>query len=299
MMMCKDIQSLTSPRVVKELMARHGVSFKKGLGQNFLIDRNILMKIMDAAAIDKEDFVLEIGAGIGTLTKELAGAAKQVLAIEIDSRLFPILDETLAGCYNVKLVQGDVLKLDIKQLLEQHFGEQPFKVVGNLPYYITTPVLMMFLESDLPYESMVVMVQKEVAQRMTAVAGTKDYGMLSIAVQFYTCPEIVAVVSANVFFPPPKVDSAIVLLKRRQSPPVDVQDHRLFFKVVRAAFNQRRKTIINALTALELKGISKEKLYDVLDRCSIDPRRRGEDLTIQQYADIANVLYLEGQRIDE
>lgn len=299
MTMCKDIQPLTSPRVVKELMVRYGVNFKKGLGQNFLIDKNILTKIINAAAIDKEDVVLEIGAGIGTLTRELADAAKQVLAIEIDSRLFPILDETLTGYSNVKLVQGDVLKLDIKQLLEQYFGKRPFKVVGNLPYYITTPVLMMFLESDLPYESMVVMVQKEVAQRMTAVAGTKDYGMLSIAVQFYTYPEIVAVVSANVFFPPPKVDSAIVLLKRRRNPPVDVQDHNLFFKVVRAAFNQRRKTILNALAALELKGISKGKLYDVLSKCSIDPKIRGEDLTIQQYADIANILYLEEQRVDE
>ncbi|WP_276576493.1 16S rRNA (adenine(1518)-N(6)/adenine(1519)-N(6))-dimethyltransferase RsmA [Caldicoprobacter algeriensis] len=296
MMMCKDIQPLTSPRVVKELMARYGVSFKKGLGQNFLIDRNILVKIIKAAELDREDVVLEIGAGIGTLTRELANAAKQVVAIEIDSRLFPILDETLSGCSNVKLIQGDVLKLDIKQLVRQYFGGQPFKVVGNLPYYITTPVLMMFLESGLPYESMVVMVQKEVAQRMTAVAGTKDYGMLSIAVQYYTCPEIVAVASANVFIPPPKVDSAIVLLKRRSNPPVHVQDSELFFKVVRAAFGQRRKTILNALTALELEGVDKGRLYDVLSKCSIAPKMRGEDLTIQQYADIANELCLEEQK---
>ncbi|MCM8901369.1 16S rRNA (adenine(1518)-N(6)/adenine(1519)-N(6))-dimethyltransferase RsmA [Caldicoprobacter algeriensis] len=290
------MQPLTSPRVVKELMARYGVSFKKGLGQNFLIDRNILVKIIKAAELDREDVVLEIGAGIGTLTRELANAAKQVVAIEIDSRLFPILDETLSGCSNVKLIQGDVLKLDIKQLVRQYFGGQPFKVVGNLPYYITTPVLMMFLESGLPYESMVVMVQKEVAQRMTAVAGTKDYGMLSIAVQYYTCPEIVAVASANVFIPPPKVDSAIVLLKRRSNPPVHVQDSELFFKVVRAAFGQRRKTILNALTALELEGVDKGRLYDVLSKCSIAPKMRGEDLTIQQYADIANELCLEEQK---
>lgn len=296
MMMCKDIQPLTSPRVVKELMARYGVSFKKGLGQNFLIDRNILVKIIKAAELDREDVVLEIGAGIGTLTRELANAAKQVVAIEIDSRLFPILDETLSGCSNVKLIQGDVLKLDIKQLVRQYFGGQPFKVVGNLPYYITTPVLMMFLESGLPYEAMVVMVQKEVAQRMTAVAGTKDYGMLSIAVQYYTCPEIVAVASANVFIPPPKVDSAIVLLKRRPNPPVHVQDSELFFKVVRAAFGQRRKTILNALTALELEGVDKGRLYDVLSKCNIAPKMRGEDLTIQQYADIANELCLEKQK---
>jgi 16S rRNA (adenine1518-N6/adenine1519-N6)-dimethyltransferase len=296
MMMCKDIQPLTSPRVVKELMARYGVSFKKGLGQNFLIDRNILVKIIKAAELDREDVVLEIGAGIGTLTRELANAAKQVVAIEIDSRLFPILDETLSGCSNVKLIQGDVLKLDIKQLVRQYFGGQPFKVVGNLPYYITTPVLMMFLESGLPYKAMVVMVQKEVAQRMTAVAGTKDYGMLSIAVQYYTCPEIVAVASANVFIPPPKVDSAIVLLKRRPNPPVHVQDSELFFKVVRAAFGQRRKTILNALTALELEGVDKGRLYDVLSKCNIAPKMRGEDLTIQQYADIANELCLEEQK---
>ncbi len=293
MMMCKDVQPLTSPRVVKELMAQYGVSFKKGLGQNFLIDRNILVKIIKAAELRGEDVVLEIGAGIGTLTRELANAAKQVVAIEIDGRLFPILHDVLSGCSNVTLVHGDILKLDINRLVLQYFGSQPFKVVANLPYYISTPVLMMFLESGLPYESMVVMVQKEVAQRMTAVAGTKDYGMLSIAVQYYTCPEIVAVVSANVFIPPPKVDSAIVLLKRRPNPPVQVQDSGLFFKVVRAAFGQRRKTILNALRALELEGVDKGRLYDVLNKCNIDPQMRGEDLTIQQYADIANALCLE------
>lgn len=291
-MMCKDIQLLTSPRVVRELMTRYGVSFKKGLGQNFLVDRNILAKIIKAAELNEEDAVLEVGAGIGTLTRELANAVKLVVAVEIDGRLFPILNDVLLGYSNVKLIHGDILKLDIKQLVLQHFGSQPFKVVANLPYYISTPVLMMFLESGLHYDSMVVMVQKEVAQRMTATAGTKEYGMLSIAVQYYTCPEIVAVVSANVFIPPPKVDSAIVLLKRRPNPPVQVQDSELFFKVVRAAFNQRRKTVLNALRTLELEGVDKGRLYDVLNRCNIDPQMRGEDLTIQQYADIANALGL-------
>ncbi|MFO7153684.1 MAG: 16S rRNA (adenine(1518)-N(6)/adenine(1519)-N(6))-dimethyltransferase RsmA [Caldicoprobacter oshimai] len=295
-MMCKDIQPLTSPRVVKELMARYGVNFKKSLGQNFLIDRNILMKIIQAAELDRQDVVLEIGAGIGTLTRELANAAKLVVAIEIDKRLFPILNETLAGCSNVELIQGDVLKLDVKQLVQKYFGQRPFKVVGNLPYYITTPVLMMFLESNLPFEAMVVMVQKEVAQRMTAVAGTKDYGMLSIAVQYYTCPEIVAVASANVFIPPPKVDSAIVLLRKRPNPPVHVQDPTVFFKVVKAAFGQRRKTVLNALTALEMEGVDKQKLQDMLKKCNIDPKMRGEDLAIQQYADMANALCLESQK---
>jgi len=295
-MMYKNVQPLTSPRVVKELMARYGVSFKKGLGQNFLVDRNILDKIIRAAELHEEDAVLEIGAGIGTLTRELACSAKQVVAIEIDDRLFPILHDVLSGCSNVQLVEGDILKLDIKQLVGQYFGDRPFKVIGNLPYYISTPVLMMFLESDLNYESMVVMVQKEVAYRMTAGAGTKDYGMLSVAVQYYTCPEIVAVVSANVFIPPPKVDSAIVLLKRRPNPPVRVEDSQLFFRVVRAAFGQRRKTILNALTALEPGGVDKGKLYDVFNKCNIDPQTRGEDLTIQQYADIANALCPEGQK---
>ncbi|MFS8500223.1 MAG: 16S rRNA (adenine(1518)-N(6)/adenine(1519)-N(6))-dimethyltransferase RsmA [Caldicoprobacter sp.] len=297
MTMGKDIQSLTSPRVVKELMARYGVSFKKGLGQNFLIDRNILAKIINAAELDGEDLILEIGAGIGTLTKELAKAAKQVVAIEIDDRLLPILHDVLSGYSNVNLIHGDILKLDIKQVTEEYFGDQPFKVVGNLPYYISTPVLMMFLESGLRYESMVVMVQKEVALRMTAAAGTKDYGMLSIAVQYYTCPEIIAIVSANVFIPPPKVDSAIVLLKRRPYPPVRVEDSQLFFQVVRAAFGHRRKTVLNALTALELEGVDKERLHAVLNRCSINSPMRGEDLTIQQYADIANELWFESKKV--
>lgn len=297
MTMCKDVQPLTSPRAVKELMSRYGVSFKKGLGQNFLIDKNILDKIIKAAELDEEDAVLEVGAGIGTLTRELARIARRVVAVEIDDRLLPILHEVLSGCPNVNLVRGDILKLDLRHLAEEYFGERPFKVVANLPYYISTPVLMLFLESGLHYESMVVMVQKEVAQRMTAAAGTKEYGMLSIAVQYYTCPEIVASVSANVFIPPPKVDSAIVLLKRRANPPVQVEDLQLFFKVARAAFGQRRKTILNALSALDIEGMDKDKLYAVLNKCSVDPQMRGEDLTIQQYADVANALWMESKKI--
>ena len=284
------MQNLTSPKVVKELMTRHGAAFSKGLGQNFLVDRNILIKIVEAADIGQQDLVLEVGAGIGTLTRELASRSKLVVSVEIDKRLFPILDETLSDCSNVRLVHGDILKLDIDRLIGEHFSDKPFKIVANLPYYITTPILMMFLEKGFSFETMVVMVQQEVARRMTASPGTQDYGMLSLTVQYYACPEIISKVSANVFMPPPKVDSAVVRLKKRSAPPVKLKDPEVFFRVVRAAFGQRRKTLLNALAALESADIDKQKLAYILEKCNIDPGVRGELLGMQQYADIANAL---------
>ncbi|NLO82587.1 MAG: 16S rRNA (adenine(1518)-N(6)/adenine(1519)-N(6))-dimethyltransferase RsmA [Clostridiales bacterium] len=282
--------NLVSPKVVKQLMMRHGVAFNKGLGQNFLIDRNILEKIVEAADIKTHDLVLEIGAGIGTLTRELAGRAELVVSVEIDKRLFPILDETLSDCPNVRLVHGDILKLDIENLIRENFANRPFKIVANLPYYITTPVLMTFLEKGLWFEVMVVMVQKEVARRLTASPGTEDYGLLSVAVQYYTCPTIVATASAKVFMPPPKVDSAIVMLKKRVAPPVKLKEPEVFFRVVRAAFGQRRKTLLNALAALETGGGDKQRMEHILRKCNIDPWIRGELLSLQQFADIANAL---------
>lgn len=284
------MEYLTSPKIVKELMNRHGFRFSKGLGQNFLIDRNILMKVMEGANIQRDDMVLEIGPGIGTLTRELADRAGSVVAVEIDNRLFPILNETLADCTNVKLIHGDILKLDIIKLLEECFVGQTFKVVANLPYYITTPIIMMFLEGDLSFETMVIMVQKEVAHRFVALPGTGDYGVLSIAVQYYTCPEIIGIAPASVFMPSPKVDSAIVVLNKRDTPPVNVKDSDMFFRVVKAAFGQRRKTLLNALTASKLQGKDKKQLEYLLNQCNIDPKIRGEDLTIGQYASIANAL---------
>jgi 16S rRNA (adenine1518-N6/adenine1519-N6)-dimethyltransferase len=254
------------------------------------------MKIIEAAELTKEDAVLEIGAGIGTLTRELSNAAKSVVSVEIDKRLLPILNETLSDCSNVKLIQGDALKLDIKRLVQQYFDGQSFKIVANLPYYITTPIIMKFLEDDLPFEVMVVMVQKEVAQRMTAAPGTADYGVLSIAVQYYTCPKIIGMASANVFVPPPKVDSAIIMLRKRPSPSVGVDNPGVFFRVVRAAFSQRRKTLLNALSTLEPEGRDKQRLEQILSNCNIDPRVRGELLAIQQYADIANALILDSDK---
>jgi 16S rRNA (adenine1518-N6/adenine1519-N6)-dimethyltransferase len=285
-----DMQNLISPKIVKELMMRHGVAFNKGLGQNFLVDRNILKKIVDAADLKKQDLVLEIGAGIGTLTRELAERAELVVSVEIDKRLFPILNETLSCCPNVKVIHGDILKLDMDNLIKENFPDRSFKIVANLPYYITTPIIMAFLEKELSFEVMVVMVQKEVAKRLAASPGTQDYGLLSVAVQYYTCPAIVGTVSANVFIPPPKVDSAIVMLRKRSVPPVELKDRKMFFRVIRAAFGQRRKTLLNALTTLEPEGGDRQRMEWILGKCNIDPKVRGELLGIQQFADIANAL---------
>jgi 16S rRNA (adenine1518-N6/adenine1519-N6)-dimethyltransferase len=287
---CFSLEPLTSPRVLKELTARYGFTFTKSLGQNFLIDENILNKIIDGAEIGGDDNVLEIGPGVGTLTRAMAARGGMVAAVEIDRALLPILGETVGDYENVRIIQGDILKLDIRQLTLELFGGRPFKVVANLPYYITTPIIMRFLEEDLNFMSMVVMVQKEVGERMSAHPGTKDYGALTVAVQFYTHPRIVARVPARVFMPPPKVDSIVVALDKRREPAVDVSCPRLFFSIVKAAFAQRRKTLLNTIAASGLIRLDKESIKTEMIRLGIDPSRRGETLTLDEFALLSNGL---------
>ncbi|MFY9176539.1 MAG: 16S rRNA (adenine(1518)-N(6)/adenine(1519)-N(6))-dimethyltransferase RsmA [Caldicoprobacterales bacterium] len=285
------MKSLTSPKVIKDIMERHNFRFSKSLGQNFLIDGNIVKKIMEGAEITKEDRVLEIGPGIGTLTQELVSTAAKVVAVEIDKSLLPVLEETLGQPPNLRIVHGNILKIDIRGLINEFFEGKEFKVVANLPYYITTPIIMRFLEEDLPFTALTVMIQKEVAQRMAAKPGQKEYGSLSVAIQYYTKPRIVCKVPSNVFMPKPKVDSIVIALDRLEEPPVDVFDRDLFFKVVRAAFAKRRKTILNNLTSGELEEWSREDILRVLESVGIDPQRRGETLSIQEFALIANSLH--------
>lgn len=288
------MDNLTSPRVVKSILDKHGFHFTKSLGQNFLIDDNILKKIVEAANLSKDDRVLEIGPGIGTLTRELGTLAHKVVAVEIDQRLIPILQETLAGFDNVSVIQGDILKIDLVELVHNSFDGKPFKVVANLPYYITTPIIMGILERGLPFESITVLIQKEVAQRMVASPGSKEYGALSVAVQYYTIPRSVAKVPASVFMPPPKVDSMIVTMERRKEPPVFVEDRKLFFDVVHASFAKRRKTLLNNLVSAKeiLEGWTRQEIEELLWECGIDPQRRGETLNVEEFASISNsILY--------
>lgn len=284
------MQSLTSPKALKELLARHGFRFSKSLGQNFLIDENILHKIIEGARITDKDMVLEIGPGVGTLTRAIAQQAASVTAVEIDSALLPILEETLKEFSNTRVIHGDILKLDITQLINDNFKDQPFKVVANLPYYITTPIIMRFLEEEQPFSTMVVMIQKEVAERMAAKPSSKAYGALSVSVQFYTKPRIVGLVPASVFMPPPKVDSIVIALDKRETPAVDVKDRASFFRVVKALFSQRRKTLLNTLSSAQLVNMDKEELKKSLISLGIDPQRRGETLTLEEMAKISNGL---------
>lgn len=289
-------EHIAAPSRTKQIIAKHGFTFKKSLGQNFLIDQNILRKIVAAAELTEEKGALEIGPGIGALTEQLAGAAGKVTAVEIDQRLLPILAEVLAGYPNVSVVHGDVLKLDLLSLVEAQFaGMDKISVVANLPYYVTTPILMKLLEERLPLEHIVVMIQKEVADRMAAKPGGKDYGSLSIAVQYYCVPEVVCIVPHTVFIPQPNVDSAVIRLTVRDKPPVDV-DEQQFFRVVQGAFAQRRKTLSNNLTSLLGKD-RKEEMIHVLQENGIDPGRRGETLSLQEFAAISNAFLAKGWRI--
>lgn len=277
-----------APKRTKEIIARYGFTFKKSLGQNFLIDANILGKIVSAAELTEHKGALEIGPGIGALTEQLAKAAGRVTAVEIDQRLLPILRDVLAPYDNADVVHGDVLKLDLKELLAQKFdGMEKVSVVANLPYYVTTPILMKLLEERLPLEHIVVMIQKEVAERMAAKPGGKEYGSLSIAVQFYAEPEIVCTVPHTVFIPQPNVDSAVIKLSLRDKPPVEVLDEKAFFRVVQGAFAQRRKTLGNNLSALFGKD-RREAVSALLAELGIDPSRRGETLSIEEFARISN-----------
>lgn len=290
-------EDISTPRRTKEMIQRHGFSFKKSLGQNFLIDQNILYKIIDAADLGHDKGALEIGPGIGALTEKLAQTAGRVTAVEIDQRLIPILEEVLEPYPNVNVHHGDVLKVNLHELFREHFdGLSGVSVVANLPYYVTTPILMKLLEEKLPLENIVVMIQKEVAARMAASPGNKDYGSLSIAVQYYSEPQLVCTVPHTVFIPQPNVESAVIRLKVRDKPAVAVEDEKHFFEVVHASFAQRRKTIANNLKSRYFAKEGRERLEKLLQEAEIEPTRRGETLSIEEYARLSSVLLRAGVR---
>ncbi|MDB4868979.1 MAG: rsmA [Cohnella sp.] len=274
----------------RDIIRRHGFKFKKSLGQNFLIDGHILDQIIAAAGLDETRGALEIGPGIGALTERLAQASGKVVALEIDNRLLPILREALSPYSNVDVIHADVLKTDLHRLWEEHFAKSAgVSVVANLPYYVTTPIIMKLLEERLPVEHIVVMVQKEVAQRMAAKPGGKEYGSLSIAVQYYCEPELICIVPSGAFMPPPKVDSAVIRLTKRPEPAVAVPDEDRFFRVVQTSFAQRRKTLANNLSALSGKE-RKTELSDLLESCGVKPERRAETLSLEEFARIDAAL---------
>lgn len=284
------MRKLVNPSVTREIVERYGFHFKKSLGQNFLVDSHILDQIVTAAEITKEDGVLEVGPGIGTLTQVLAEAAGQVVAIEKDERLLPILHETLDAYNNVTIHHGDVLETSLQGLFQQYFIGRKVSVVANLPYYITTPIIMKLLEERLPLHTIVVMVQREVAERMAAQPGGKEYGALSIAVQYYTEPEVVCRVPKTVFIPQPQVDSMVIRLRVLDQPKVEVKDPDYFFRVVKASFAQRRKTLLNNLLHNLPHCPAREQLVETLTSIGIDPGRRGETLSIKEFAHLAEHL---------
>ena len=287
------IKHLGNPTNTIEILDKYGFSFQKKFGQNFLIDENVVKKIVLEAGVTKDDFVLEIGPGIGTMTQILCENAREVVAVEIDTKLIPILrDDTLAAYDNVTVINEDILKLDIVKLAEERNGGRPIKVVANLPYYITTPIIMGLFESHVPLDSITIMVQKEVADRMQVGPGTKDYGALSLAVQYYANPKIVLSVAASCFMPRPNVDSAVIKLERYEEPPVKVMDEHLMFGIIRASFNQRRKTMTNSVCNCAALGISKEMLLEALQKCGLSPTVRGEALTLAQFAKLSDEIAL-------
>lgn len=281
---------LGSPSTTKEVINKYSFAFQKKFGQNFLIDSNILESIVTAAEITKDDFVLEIGPGIGTMTQYLCESARQVVAVEIDKMLIPILRDTLSEYENVEVINQDVLKVDIKSLAEEKNGGKPIKVVANLPYYITTPIIMGLFESGVPIESITIMVQKEVADRMQTGPGSKDYGALSLAVQYYAQAKVMLNVSANCFMPRPNVDSAVIKLTRHKTPIVEVENEVLMFKIIRASFNQRRKTLVNGLKNSSELDFSKEQILDAITSIGKDENIRGEKLTLEEFAKLSNYL---------
>ena len=281
---------LGNPKYTIEVLQKYGFVFQKRFGQNFLIDTHVLEKIIRASEITKDDFVLEIGPGIGTMTQYLADSARAVTAVEIDDALIPILQDTLKDWDNVNIIHGDILKTDIQKIADEKNQGKAIKVVANLPYYITTPIIMGLFESHVPVESITVMVQKEVADRMQTGPGSKDYGALSLAVQYYAEPEIVANVPPNCFMPRPKVGSAVIRLTRHKEPPVDVKDERLMFRLIRASFNQRRKTLANGLNNSPELSFSKEVIQRAIEACGFQAGIRGETLTLADFARLANVL---------
>lgn len=280
--------TLGSPQNTIEVLQKYKFNFQKKFGQNFLIDSHVLDKIIASAEITKDDFVLEIGPGIGTMTQYLAQAAGEVVAVEIDKNLIPILEDTLDGYENVTIINNDVLKVDLEALARERNGGRPIKVVANLPYYITTPIIMGLFEKHVPLKSITVMVQKEVADRMQVGPGTKDYGALSLAVQYYAKPYIVANVPPNCFMPRPKVGSAVIRLDRYDEPPVQVKDELLMFKIIRASFNQRRKTLANGLNNSPEIQISKEIITEAIESLGKGPSIRGEALTLEEFATLSD-----------
>jgi 16S rRNA (adenine1518-N6/adenine1519-N6)-dimethyltransferase len=288
--MNKDI---ATPIRTRAILERYGFSFKKSLGQNFLIDTNILQRIVDFAEIGENTGTIEIGPGIGALTEQLARSSKKVVAFEIDQRLLPILSDTLSPYENVKIIHKDVLEADVQGVIDQEFaGMDDLMVVANLPYYVTTPIIMKLLEEQLPIRGIVVMLQKEVANRISASPGTKEYGSLSIAIQYYTHAETVMIVPKTVFVPQPNVDSAVIRLTRREKPAVIVKDENFFFQVTRSSFAQRRKTILNNLTSQLPDGKQKkEEILSALAAADIEPTRRGETLSLEEFGRLSDELY--------
>ena len=282
--------NLGIPRNTIEVLQRHNFTFQKKYGQNFLVDPNVLERVMDAAGVSGEDCVLEIGPGIGTMTQLLAERAGKVVAVEIDRNLIPILEETLSPYSNVTGINEDVLKLDVEEAIRVRGEGRPVKVVANLPYYITTPIIMSLLEGGAPLESITVMVQKEVAERMQAGPGTKDYGALSLAVQYYSRPEVVANVPPNCFIPRPNVGSAVIRLTRYGTPPVQAADPGKLFTVIRASFNQRRKTLANSLGNAPGLSVSRERVAGILEEMGLPAMIRGEALTLEQFAELSDRL---------
>ena len=286
--MNRPVPTLGNPKNTIEILNKYKFIFQKKFGQNFLIDEHVLGKIIRSAEITEDDFVVEIGPGIGTLTQYLAASAREVAAIEIDDALIPILEDTLSAYDNVTVIHEDVLKVDLCKLAEEKNGGKPIKVVANLPYYITTPIIMGLFENHVPVESITIMVQKEVADRMKTGPGSKDYGALSLAVQYYAKPELVANVPPNCFMPRPRVGSAVIRMTRHAEVPVQAEDEKLMFQMIRASFNQRRKTLVNGLGNAPELHIPKEMTTEVLDEMGLSASVRGEALTLEQFAELSN-----------
>ena len=281
---------LGNPQNTIEVLQKYRFNFQKKFGQNFLIDTHVLDKIIDASGVTEDDFVLEIGPGIGTMTQYLCERAREVVAVEIDKNLIPILSDTLKNYSNVTVINEDILKLDICKLAEEKNQGKPIKVVANLPYYITTPIIMGLFESHVPIDSITIMVQKEVAERMQEKPGSKEYGALSLAVQYYAKPEIVANVPPNCFMPRPNVGSAVIRLTRHEKPPVEVEDEKLMFRIIRASFNQRRKTLANGLKNSQELQFTKEQVEQAITECGLPLNIRGEALTLEQFAALADIF---------
>jgi len=285
-------KSIATPSTTNKIVQKYNLTLKKSLGQNFIIDENILINMIKTSEIAKDSGVIEIGPGIGALTEQLAIAAKKVVAYEIDERLLPVLEDTLSPYQNIEIFHEDILNVNLHQTIKKHFsGVSNVHIVANLPYYVTTPILFALLEADLPITSITIMIQKEVAERMAANPGSKEYGSLTIAVQYYTVPKLVMEVPKTVFTPAPKVTSAVLHLVKRKEPLVQVEDEKYFFSIVKASFAHRRKTLRNNMISFLKNRLSKEEIDEVFAEVDIDSRRRGESLSIQEYASLANAFY--------